>query len=241
MMSQSPTGPRAGIENEYKFFIGKRLLRGAFRRYGLPRLRGCILDVGAGASPFARYLAGQRYIALEREARFQPTVIGSVTILPFVGCAFDGVICTEVLEHLRDPRACLREVERVLRPGGYLYITSPMLWPLHYEPEDYFRFTGYGLRALAEECGFETMVIEPLGGLFSFLAMRLCEKLYNLAKKLAFFLPKRYRYLWAAAWILPLAGVLGAVAGILERGRRRDAFAWVLLACKPTVLRGYRS
>jgi len=232
-MVQSRTGPRPGSENEYKFFIGKRLLRRAFRRHGLPHLRGCILDLGAGASPFARYLAGQRYIALERELQFRPTVIGSATILPFAGCAFDGVICTEVLEHLRDPLVCLREVERVLRPAGYVYITAPMLWPLHYEPQDYFRFTGYGLRALTEECGLETVAVEPVGGLFSFLSMRLCEKLFNLAKKLAFFLPKRYRYLWAAAWILPLAVPLGEIARLFERGRRRDVFTWMLLARKP--------
>jgi len=81
------------------------------------------------------------------------------------------------------------------------------------------------------------VAVEPLGGLFSFLSMRLCEKLYNLARKLAFFLPKRYRYLWAAAWILPLAVLLGGVARLLEQGRRRDVFAWVLLACKPPVPR----
>jgi SAM-dependent methyltransferase len=240
-MSRGPTRLAPGLENEYKFFIGKRLFHRAFRRYALPCLRGRILDVGAGASPFARYLAGQRYISLERELRFRPTVIGSAAILPFAGCVFNGVICTEILEHLRDPRACLSEIERVLRPGGYLYVTAPMLWPLHYEPEDYYRFTGYGLRALAEECGFETLAIEPLGGLFSFLSMRLCEKWYNLAGKLAFFLPKGYRYLWAAAWTLPLAGLLGGIARLLERGKRRDVFAWMLLACKPAVPRKPRS
>lgn len=45
--------------------------------------------------------------------------------LPFRDGAFDAVFCTEVLEHLKDPRRCLREIRRVLAPGGRLTLSVP--------------------------------------------------------------------------------------------------------------------
>lgn len=221
-----------GRENDYKFFIGKRLFRRAFEALAVPHLHGWVLDVGAGSAPFASRLRAARYVALERESKYRPAVVASATMLPFAACAFDGVICTEVLEHLPDPRLCLREVVRVLSLGGYVYVTAPMLWSLHYEPHDYYRFTGYGLRVLAEEVGLEVLRVEPIGGLLSFVSMRICEKLFNLAKKLGFFLPRRQRVLWAAVWVVPIAAGLGGIAALFERGRRRDVFDWVMLARK---------
>jgi SAM-dependent methyltransferase len=221
-----------GRENDYKFYLGKRLFRRAFDAYAVPHLAGRVLDVGAGSAPFAHRLRADRYVALERETRFRPAVVGSADCLPFAGASFQGAICTEVLEHLPDPRRCLREIARILAPGGHLYVTAPMLWSLHYEPHDYYRFTGHGLRHLAEEAGFTVLAVEPLGGLLSFVSMRLCEKLFNLARKLGFFLPRRHRALWAACFVVPLAAGLGAVASLVERGKRRDVFDWVLLARK---------
>jgi len=222
-----------GRENEYKFFLGKRLFRRAFDAYAVPVLRGRVLDVGAGSAPFAHRLQARWYVALERETRFRPAVVGSADLLPFAEECFQGAICTEVLEHLPDPRRCLREIHRVLAPGGHLYLTAPMLWSLHYEPHDYFRFTGHGLRFLVEEAGLEVVRVEPLGGLFSFVSMRLCEKLFNLLKKLAVFLPRRHRALWAACFVVPLAVGLGGIAALVERGkRRRDVFDWVVVARK---------
>jgi len=225
-----------GRENEYKFFLGKRLFRRAFDAYAVPVLCGRVLDVGAGSAPFAHRLRARWYVALERETRFRPAVVGSADLLPFLGECFQGVICTEVLEHLSDPRCCLREIGRVLAPGGHLYLTAPMLWSLHYEPHDYFRFTGHGLRFLVEEAGLDVVRVEPLGGLISFVSMRLCEKLFNLIKKLGVFLPRRHRALWAACFVVPLAAGLGGIAALAERGsRRRDVFDWALVATKRVV------
>lgn len=219
-----------GRENDYKFFLGKRLFRRAFREIAVPALRGRVLDVGAGSAPFAELLRAERYVALERETAFRPAVVASAALLPFAADSFDGVICTEVLEHLPDPRLCLAEIRRVLVPGGTVYLTAPMLWSMHYEPHDYYRFTEYGLRHLTEEAGLAVLLVEPLGGLVSFASMRLCEKLFNLFKKLGVFLPRRHRALWAACWVVPLAAGLGGIAALVERGRRRDVFDWVLLA-----------
>lgn len=87
----------------------------------------------------------------------------SVTRLPFQDGAFDVVICSEVLEHIPDCRAAVRELVRVLRPGGNLVVSVPRFWPericwalstpYHEEPGGHIRIFRRGelLRLLREE------------------------------------------------------------------------------------------
>jgi SAM-dependent methyltransferase len=84
--------------------------------------------------------------------------------LPFADGCFESALCTEVLEHTRDPAQVLCEVARVLRPGGHVLVTVPMIIHDHEEPRDYYRFTRYGLLLLAEGAGLEPVWIEPRGG-----------------------------------------------------------------------------
>ncbi len=51
-----------------------------------------------------------------------------VTKLPFADGSFDIVVCSEVLEHIEDNRTAVRELVRVLKPGGDLVVTVPRLW-----------------------------------------------------------------------------------------------------------------
>jgi SAM-dependent methyltransferase len=58
-------------------------------------------------------------------------------VLPFSGDFFDNVLLNEVLEHVTNEIQTLREIHRVLRPGGHLVIMSPNRW---------FPFEGHGMR-----------------------------------------------------------------------------------------------
>jgi SAM-dependent methyltransferase len=69
--------------------------------------------------------------------------------LPFPDSLFQRVECDAVLEHVRDPERMVREMERVLAPGGYLHLVTPFCHPFHEYPKDYRRFTPDGLRELA--------------------------------------------------------------------------------------------
>ena len=61
---------------------------------------------------------------------------------------FDHVVCTEVLEHTLQPFDAVREIERVLKPGGLVFVTVPFNFRMHGPLPDCWRFTEHGLRAL---------------------------------------------------------------------------------------------
>jgi SAM-dependent methyltransferase len=80
-------------------------------------------------------------------------VVADVHELPFDDASLDGVVAEALLEHVRDPVAVVREVARVLRPGGIVCAASPFLQPYHPSPTDYHRWTLDGFRALFD--GFD--------------------------------------------------------------------------------------
>ena len=55
--------------------------------------------------------------------------VADATALPFPDDSFDALICSEVLEHLPDYPAAIKEMRRVLKPGGRLCVTVPRAWP----------------------------------------------------------------------------------------------------------------
>ncbi len=69
--------------------------------------------------------------------------------LPFPAGTFQRVECDAVLEHVRDPVQVMREIRRVLAPGGYAHLVTPFCHPFHEYPKDYRRFTLDGLKELA--------------------------------------------------------------------------------------------
>jgi len=219
--------------NLWKFYPAKALEHRAFRSIAVPALRGRILDIGGGLGPYREYLSHTSYFSLEINPALSPDIVGSALALPVRSGATDSVLCNEVLEHLPDPAGAVREIHRVLEPGGRVYVTVPFLWCLHYEPHDYFRFTGHALRTIFEGAGFRVLRIEPVGRVFSYLAARIAEKWANLARKLFFFLPRRTRSFAALPLVVPVNALLYAMATVLDLTNRRDVFFFALLAEKP--------
>jgi SAM-dependent methyltransferase len=76
-------------------------------------------------------------------------VVADAERLPFRAARFQRVECDAVLEHVRRPEAVMREIERVLLPGGYAHLVTPFCHPFHEYPKDYRRFTLDGLKEIA--------------------------------------------------------------------------------------------
>lgn len=75
---------------------------------------------------------------------------------PFADSSFDGVICENVIEHVADPKLLVKEIERVLKPGGRIGINGTNLHFTHGFPSHYFNPTEFGMKLLLEqETGFE--------------------------------------------------------------------------------------
>lgn len=94
----------------------------------------------------------------------RPDVCADAAYLPFSSHAFDVVVCSEVLEHVPDPRPVLGEIRRVLVPGGQVLITCPFLFRIHGDPDDYGRYTNSYWEREMRDAGFGGIVVKPQGG-----------------------------------------------------------------------------
>ena len=118
-----------------------------------------VLDAGAGECRFRPQFAHTRYFAIDH-GKGDPNwdysrldVVGALEALPFSSAVFDGLLNIVVLEHVEKPESVLQEMARVLKPRGRIFLVAPLCWELHQIPEDYFRFTEYGLRSLLARAG----------------------------------------------------------------------------------------
>lgn len=132
--------------------------------------KGRLLDIGAGDKPWADMVRPfvAEHVALDHEegphSKDGIELLASAYNIPADTASFDTVLCTDVLEHLEEPRRALAEAYRILAPGGHGIYTVPHIWHLHEEPRDFYRYTRHGLAYLFQQAGFEIVTIRPLCG-----------------------------------------------------------------------------
>jgi len=169
------------IENLDRFILRTSILKAI--DYSVGHFKGDILDIGCGKMPYKNYILEKsevsNYIgldienALEYDASVKPDFTWDGIKMPFQNERFDTAFGTEVLEHCPKPEIILKEVNRVLKPGGVFFFTVPFLWPLHEVPHDEYRYTPYALVRLLEETGFVNTDIKPMGGWHASMAQML--------------------------------------------------------------------
>ncbi|MEA5088424.1 MAG: methyltransferase domain-containing protein [Solidesulfovibrio sp.] len=148
---------------------------------------GRLLEVGCGARPYRHLVPARcRYQGLDWEKageafgyREEEVTLFTGGTFPFPDGSYDSLFHTEVLEHIPDPGAFLKECRRVLAPGGALFLSVPFQARFHYIPYDYWRFTPSGLRLLLEQAGFTGIVIRPRGTDVTVAAYKLASLAYR--------------------------------------------------------------
>lgn len=142
-----------------------------------------VLDVGTDQRfskelrPLERIFDGKSYLAAgyhpaDRFGAYNCDLHLDVCEIAQPDASFDCVICLEVLEHCVDPFAAARELVRILRPEGRLFLTVPFLTSYHGHQgsqsgahddyPDFWRFTHQGLERLFG--GLEELQVTPLDG-----------------------------------------------------------------------------
>jgi SAM-dependent methyltransferase len=137
-----------------------------------PFVKGLVLDVGCGRRPYEKtFFAGaSRYIGTDYLSdRSRPDVVSSALDVPFSDNTFDTVVSTEVLEHVPEPLRALKEMHRVLKPGGHLVLSTPMYCPRHEVPYDFFRYPYDGMLYLIKESGLDLVKLYNRGRSYVFV------------------------------------------------------------------------
>lgn len=149
-----------------------------------------ILDAGAGTTRYKKFCEHLEYVSQDfgeydgkgdgaglQTGSFdqsQLDIISDIVEIPADSESFDAIMCIEVLEHVPAPVDAIRELTRLLKPGGTLLITAPFCSLTHYAP--YFFQTGYSqyfYRHWLGEFGYEIDEITPNGSYFAWIAQEI--------------------------------------------------------------------
>lgn len=138
---------------------------------------GWVLDAGAGDCPYRPYFEHVHYETADfcqvDKSYGAITYVCDLASLPVEAGRYDLVFCSQTLEHVPDPRQVLKELYRVLKPGGQLWLSAPLFFAEHEVPYDYYRYTRYGFTHLFEATGFTIGSLEWLEGYYGTLAYQL--------------------------------------------------------------------
>ncbi len=163
--------------------------------------QGILLDLGCGNVPlFGMYRNFvNKTVCVDWDNTFHKNDFVDYYVdlnkdLPFEENSFDTVLLSDVLEHIKEPMFLWKEINRILKNGGYLILNVPFHYWMHEQPYDYYRYTKSALEYFAAESNFEILVLEELGGgievLTDFYSKIICPRIPLIGKALAIIVQK---------------------------------------------------
>ncbi|MBC7870302.1 MAG: class I SAM-dependent methyltransferase [Chitinophagaceae bacterium] len=186
----------------------RKHLESTTEKYFVDGQQRTLVDVGCGSMPYRPLFNPYpiHYVGVDlpgnNQADFYFTDDAKI---PLANHHTDIILSTQVLEHVDDPKTYLEECFRILKPGGFLILSTHGYWNYHPTPTDYWRWTGAGLRKIIEDTGFLILethgimglsaaalqllqdsiwlkmpkIFRPIFGLFMQNMITLCDKLYT--------------------------------------------------------------
>jgi SAM-dependent methyltransferase len=211
-------------------WLGTKIFLHRLRRVAESYAYGKLLDVGCGTKPhrdlFAQYV--DAHLGLDHPGsqhdKSNMDIFATACALPIQEGTFETILCTAVLEHLENPMEVLFELFRVLKPGGVLILSTPLIWHVHEAPRDFYRYTEYGLQYLLSGSGFKILELQPLSRFVVTFAIELCYYLHRFRCR---------PFIWL---LTGLQFVIQWTAYKLNHWDRSYGFTWayLLAARKPT-------
>ena len=177
-----------------------------------------VLDVGGG-EPFTKWLGQYKslflnsdYKTMDFDKNTGADIIGDIHNIPLASDSIDAIICHSVLEHVINPTKAVQEMQRILRPGGKIFVHVPSIYPYHARKgsySDYWRFFDDIIEVIFKD--FSKLEYVKRGGYF---------------KALFFFLPMQHRLRFI---IDPLADFLD---GLFKTEKRTTTSGYYIYAIK---------
>ncbi len=158
----------------YSGYILRRKLLQAICRHS-KYMTGKMMDFGCGSKPYESLFTVDEYIGVDFHGEGhshdneQIDVFYNGKTLPFPDNHFDSVFSTEVFEHVFNLEEMVPEIRRVMKPGAKILVTCPFAIPEHEQPNDYARYSSFGLKHLFEKNSFRVIEYEKIGNHFDAL------------------------------------------------------------------------
>ena len=189
-----------------------------------------VLDVGAGSCPYRHLFSHCEYrtqdLAPLRDDQLRHGGYGRIDYvsdlasIPVPDGSFGAVLCTEVLEHHPEPIAVVKELARILEPGGRLILTAPLGSGIHQEPYHFYGgYTPWWYERFLSAAGFGSIHVEANEGSLRFFGQEAIRFLQSTAPS-RLKAPLLAKWLWAPVWLgmMPLLGLLvPVVCKVLDR------------------------
>ncbi len=166
------------------YFVRLSIYKGIKRNAGY--LAGELLDFGCGSKAYKDLFTVKKYIGLDVEQSGHPHTQESIDVfydgrdIPFPDASFDSCFSSQVFEHVFDLEYSLKEINRILKPGGKCLFVVPFVWDEHEIPYDFARYSSFGLKYLLEKHNFAITKHEKDSHFFEVLIQLWCLYIYNL-------------------------------------------------------------
>jgi SAM-dependent methyltransferase len=144
-----------------------------------------VLDVGSGVKPYFPFFEpyAKEFVSVDIENP-AADLQGAVEDLPVPDASFDVVICNQVLEHCADPAQAVRELRRVVAPGGRVLASTHGVQVYHPAPDDLWRWTHTGLeRLFADNGDWRSVTVTPSSGTTACVGMLISIYVEQAAKR----------------------------------------------------------
>jgi SAM-dependent methyltransferase len=136
-----------------------------------------VLDAGAGDAPYKHLLTHTRYESADFEMVDKPyaksTYVCDLKSIPVEDGRYEYIFFNQVMEHLPQPHLVLKELFRVLKPGGKLIYTAPLFYEEHEQPYDFYRYTQFGIKFLFNDAGFSFERLDWMDGYYATIGYQL--------------------------------------------------------------------